>query len=101
MSSDKPVPTDPDALVSEIERTRARLAATADALAAKADVKGQAQAKVEDLKVQASATIDRAGAKVADVSANAPGTGTQQSGVLLGAIVVTTALAVWLVVRKR
>ena len=44
---------DRDELVRDIEQTRARLASTADALAAKADVKGQAQAKVEDLKVTA------------------------------------------------
>ena len=100
MSPDSTTP-DRDALVADIEATRDRLAATTDALAAKVDVKGQAQAKVEEVKAQTSAVVDRAGAKVQDVSAGAPGTGTQQSGVLLGAVVVATALAVWLVVRRR
>ncbi|WP_380159911.1 DUF3618 domain-containing protein [Kineococcus sp. R86509] len=84
------VPTDRAGLERDIAETRARLASTADALAAKADVKAQASAKVEDVK-----------AKVHEVSAGAPGSGTQQSGVLIAGIVVVTALAVWLVVRKR
>lgn len=94
-------PTDRAELEKDILETRARLASTADALASKVDVKGQAQAKVEDVKVQAAATADRAAAKVHEVSDNAPGTARQQSGVLVGVIVAATVLAVWLVVRKR
>ena len=85
-----PVPTERDALERDIAQTRERLARTADALAAKADVKGQAQAKVEDLK-----------AGVHDVSDRAPGTPQQQTGLLVGVIVAATALAVYLVVRRR
>ncbi|GAA0315846.1 DUF3618 domain-containing protein [Kineococcus aurantiacus] len=88
------VPTDRDELEKDIAATRERLASTADALAAKADVKAQAQAKAEDLKQTAQQ-------KVHDVSDSAPGTPKQQTGVLVGAIVVATALAIWLVVRKR
>jgi hypothetical protein len=98
-------PTDRDALERDIQRTRDHLAATADALAAKADVKGQAQAKVEDLKATAQHKVEdvrnQANAKVHDVSASAPGNPRQQTGVLVGVVVVATALVVWLVVRKR
>ena len=89
-----PVPTDRDALVEDIEKTRERLAQTADALAAKADVKGQAKAKAEEIRTTAQH-------RVHDTSERAPGTATQQTAVLVGAIVVATALAVWLVVRRR
>ncbi|WP_432523804.1 DUF3618 domain-containing protein [Kineococcus sp. SYSU DK006] len=106
------VPTDRAALERDIEITRDRLAATADALAAKADVKAQAQHKVDDVKAQAlhkvdelrghaASTVHTAGAKVQGVSASAPGSARQQSGVLLGAVVAVTAVAVWLVVRRR
>ncbi|MEW1958875.1 DUF3618 domain-containing protein [Kineococcus sp. NPDC059986] len=89
-----PVPTDRDALVEDIEKTRERLAATADALAAKADVKAQASAKVDELKTTAQH-------RVRETSERAPGTPPQQTAVLVGAIVVATAFAVWLVVRER
>ena len=117
------VPTDRAALERDIAETRDRLAATADALAAKADVKAQAQAKVDDVKAQAqhkvedvkaqalhkvdelrghaTSTVHTAGTKVQGVSASAPGSARQQSGVLLGAVVAVTAVAVWLVVRRR
>ncbi|MEZ0493251.1 DUF3618 domain-containing protein [Kineococcus sp. TBRC 1896] len=89
-----PTPTDRDALVEDIEKTRERLAATADALAAKADVKAQATAKVDELRSTAQH-------RVHETSERAPGTPPQQTAVLVGAIVVATALAVWLVVRRR
>lgn len=92
--TDGGTPTDRDALLARIEQTRDRLAATTDALAAKADVKGQAQAKVEDLRAQARGAV-------ADARATVPGTGTQQNGAALGAVVAATALAVWLVARRR
>ena len=45
---------DPDAIREEIERTRDDLAETVDALHAKLDVKGQARAKVNQVKSQAT-----------------------------------------------
>ncbi|WP_369055357.1 DUF3618 domain-containing protein [Kineococcus terrestris] len=105
-------PADRDALERDIAVTRERLAETADALAAKADVKAQAQAKVEEVKGQARHAAEDARAtaaaklsvvtsKVHDTSAQAPGSPKQQSGVLLGAVVVATAVAVWLIVRRE
>lgn len=95
------IPTDRAGLERDIAETRARLASTADALAAKADVKAQASAKVEDVKAQANAKVEDVKAKVHEVSAGAPGSGKQQSGALVAGIVLVTALAVWLVVRRR
>ena len=98
-------PTDRAELERDIVETRERLAATADALAAKADVKAQAQAKVEDVKAQAQHKVAdvkaQATAKVHGASDGAPGTPKQQGGALLGVVVVATALAVWLVVRGK
>jgi len=49
-ASDAPRPSDdPQVLREEIERTREQLGATVEALAAKADVKAQAQQKVSEL----------------------------------------------------
>jgi hypothetical protein len=45
---------DPDAIREEIERTRDDLAETVDALHAKLDVKGQARAKIDRVKDQAT-----------------------------------------------
>ena len=42
----------PEEIRSDIEETREQLGETVEALAAKADVKGQAKAKVEDVKTQ-------------------------------------------------
>ena len=42
----------PEEIRHEIEETREQLGETVEALAAKADVKGQAKAKVEDVKEQ-------------------------------------------------
>ena len=47
-------PNDPDAIREEIERTRDDLAETVDALHAKLDVKGQARAKLDQVKSQAT-----------------------------------------------
>lgn len=58
-------PKDPDAIRAEIEQTRADLAETVDALAAKLDVKGQASDKADAAKA-------RIGEKAAQVKASAP-----------------------------
>jgi ElaB/YqjD/DUF883 family membrane-anchored ribosome-binding protein len=48
----------------EIAETRADLGDTAEALSGKADVKGQAKAKVDEAKVKVDAAKDEAKAKV-------------------------------------
>ncbi|MCI2237821.1 DUF3618 domain-containing protein [Paenibacillus sp. TRM 82003] len=116
MSSTQPTPpADREALERDIVRTRERLAETADALAAKADVKAQAQHKVDDLKAQAQHKVDdvkaqaqhkvtgvkdRAVSSVHGASDSAPGSPKAQGGALAGAVVVAVALTVWLVVRR-
>jgi hypothetical protein len=47
-------PQTPDQIREEIERTRADLADTVDALHAKVDVKSRAQAKLDDVKHRAT-----------------------------------------------
>lgn len=47
----------PEEIQEDIEETREELGDTAAALAQKADVKGQAKAKVEDAKQKASAKV--------------------------------------------
>ena len=47
----------PEEIQAEIEATRAELGETVEALAGKADVKGQAQRKVEETKRQAQANL--------------------------------------------
>jgi Protein of unknown function (DUF3618) len=74
----------PEQLEAEIEAQRAQLAGTVDALAAKLDVKTQAQAKVADLKDRA--TTD-SGSPRPDVLAGA-----------VAAFVLVVAYAVW---RRR
>ena len=49
-----PAANDPEAIRADIERTRENLAETVDALHAKLDVKGQAKAKVAQVKDQAT-----------------------------------------------
>ncbi|WP_432536679.1 DUF3618 domain-containing protein [Kineococcus arenarius] len=116
MSSTQPTPpTDRAELERDIVQTRERLAQTADALAAKADVKAQAQHKVDDVKAQAQHKVDdlkaQAQHKAADVkdravtsvhgaSESAPGSPKAQGGALVG-VVVLTAVTVWLVVRRK
>lgn len=107
-----PPPGDRDALVADIIETRERLAATADALAAKADVKAQAQHKVDDLKVAVNEKKDQAldsaqelkaqaFGRYQEASDKAPGSPKQQNTALLVAVVAVTTVAVWLVLRKK
>ena len=51
---------DPQELAEEIERTRAQLGDTVEALTAKADVKAQAQAKVSQLSTRLKGKADQA-----------------------------------------
>jgi len=57
-------PPDPDQLRGEIAETREGLGDTVEALAAKADVKGQAKEKAEQQKARAQAKIDQTAGQV-------------------------------------
>lgn len=59
-------PSDPDALRAEIERTRAQLGETVEALAAKADVKARAQETVDQAKARAHESVEQAKVRVRD-----------------------------------
>lgn len=76
--------TTPEQLEAEIEAQRARLAGTVDALAAKLDVKSQAQAKVADLKDRA--TTD---------------TGSPRPDLMGGAVAAAVLLVAYLVWKRR
>jgi hypothetical protein len=69
-ASDAPRPSDdPRALREEIERTREQLGATVEALAAKADVKAQAQQKVSQLTERLTTKAAQAQRQLADKTA--------------------------------
>jgi Protein of unknown function (DUF3618) len=64
-------PDSPEQLRAEIERTREQLGDTVDQLAAKADVKAQAQAKVAGLTQRAKDTADQVRQRAADTAGQA------------------------------
>lgn len=78
------VPATTDEIREEIERTRADLADTVDALHAKADVKGRARAKMQDVKHRASTPSGRPRPELVAAVA--------------GAVVLTAAVVWW---RRR
>jgi hypothetical protein len=81
---------DTEQLRREIERTRAELGATVEALSHKADVKAQARAKAEQAKVQA-----REKAELARSQAQ------QKPAVPLAAGIGVAIVALWLIRRRR
>jgi Protein of unknown function (DUF3618) len=62
--SESAPPDEPEVLREEIAETREELGDTVEALAAKADVKGQAQAKVDERKALAQAKVEEAKARI-------------------------------------
>lgn len=74
----------------DIERTRAELGATVEALSHKADVKAQARAKAEQAKVQA-----REKAELARSQAQ------QKPAVPLAAGIGVAIVALWVIRRRR
>jgi len=75
-------PTDertPEEIQADIERTRRELGDTAEALAAKADVKGQAKAKVNEVRQTARAKTDEAFGKIKDTSPESANAGAQEN----------------------
>jgi Protein of unknown function (DUF3618) len=81
---------DTEQLRREIERTRAELGATVEALSHKADVKAQARAKAEQAKSQA-----REKAELARSQAQ------QKPQVPLAAGIGVAIVALWLIRRRR
>jgi hypothetical protein len=81
---------DTEQLRREIERTRAELGATVEALSHKADVKAQARAKADQAKTQA-----REKAELARSQAQ------QNPAVPLAAGIGVAIVALWLIRRRR
>jgi Protein of unknown function (DUF3618) len=81
---------DTEQLRRDIERTRAELGATVEALSHKADVKAQARAKAEQAKTQA-----REKAELARSQAQ------QRPAVPLAAGIGVAIVALWLIRRRR
>jgi Protein of unknown function (DUF3618) len=81
---------DTEQLRRDIERTRAELGATVEALSHKADVKAQARAKAEQAKVQA-----REKAELARSQAQ------QKPAVPLAAGIGVAIAALWVIRRRR
>lgn len=77
---------DPDQIEADIEATRAELAETVDALSAKFDVKSQAQDRVAEVKGRAQATMNDPEARADALKQAAP--------VLAGIAIVAVLLGV-------
>ena len=71
-------PRSPEEIRSDIEDTREELGDTAEALAQKADVKGQAKAKVDDVKQTAQQKTQEFSAKAKEATPESAGAGAQQ-----------------------
>ena len=65
----------PEQIRADIDKTRAELGDTVEALAEKTDVKAQAKAKVEDVKEQAKAKVE----EVKAAAPESPGEAAQQA----------------------
>ncbi|HTT52347.1 MAG TPA: DUF3618 domain-containing protein [Streptosporangiaceae bacterium] len=91
------VPDDPQALVDEINRTRAELGETVEALAARVDVKARAQQRAAQAGTAAwnaaPVPVRRGARRVAGTA----GQYRMQAAVAAGAVLV----AGWLVLRRR
>jgi uncharacterized protein DUF3618 len=107
-SAEEAATTDPDVLREEIAQTREELGDTVEALAAKADVKGRARDRAEELKAQARARRAQAVQALrtqADHTKRATGSAAQsarrQPAVPLGAAGAAVAIVVVFLLRRR
>lgn len=96
----------PAQIEADIAQTREQLGETVEALAAKADVKGQAKQKVDETKQQARAKIDdakqSAQATPAKVQASArQGLGKAKQNPALAAVAATALVAIVVIARRR
>ncbi len=69
---------DPEEIREEIDETREELGDTVEALAGKADVKGQAKAKVDSAKQAAQQKADEFAARAKEAAPESVGSGAQQ-----------------------
>ena len=72
----------PEEIREDIDQTRDDLGDTVEALAGKADVKGQAKAKVDTAKADARAKADEFTSKAKDAAPESVSAGAQQAGAL-------------------
>jgi ElaB/YqjD/DUF883 family membrane-anchored ribosome-binding protein len=70
---------EPEQIREEIKRTRAEMGETVAAVADKADVKKQAQAKADQLKGQATAKVQKLGDKAKQAAPDSGSEGVQQA----------------------
>jgi hypothetical protein len=92
---------DTEQLRRDIERTRAELGATVEALSHKADVKAQARARAEQAKVQARAKAEQVGSQARKKAELARTQAQQNPAVPLAAGIGVAIVALWLVRRRR
>jgi ElaB/YqjD/DUF883 family membrane-anchored ribosome-binding protein len=85
----------------EIERTRAELGATVEALSHKADVKAQAREKAEHAKSQARAKAEHAKVQAREKAELARSQAQQKPAVPLAAGIGVAIAALWLIRRRR
>ena len=92
----------PEEIEAEIEATRAELGETVEALAGKADVKGQAQRKVEETKRKAQANLSGASETARELAVTAPERAKENPlPIAIAAGAVGLAAIVWLRRRRR
>jgi ElaB/YqjD/DUF883 family membrane-anchored ribosome-binding protein len=92
---------DTEQLRREIERTRAELGATVEALSHKADVKAQARAKAEQAKVQAREKAELARNQAREKAELARSQARQKPAVPLAIGIGAGIVALWLIRRRR
>jgi ElaB/YqjD/DUF883 family membrane-anchored ribosome-binding protein len=92
---------DTEQLRRDIERTRAELGATVEALSHKADLKAQARAKAEQAKVQARSKAEHAKAQGRAKAELARSRAQQNPAVPLAAGIGVAIVALWLIRRRR
>jgi ElaB/YqjD/DUF883 family membrane-anchored ribosome-binding protein len=92
---------DTEQLRRDIERTRAELGATVEALSHKADVKAQARARAEQAKVQAREKAEQAKVQAREKAELARSQAQQKPAVPLAAGIGVAIAALWLIRRRR
>jgi ElaB/YqjD/DUF883 family membrane-anchored ribosome-binding protein len=92
---------DTEQLRRDIERTRAELGATVEALSHKADVKAQARAKAEQAKVQAREKAEQAKVQAREKAELARSQAQQKPAVPLAVGIGVAIVALWVIRRRR
>jgi ElaB/YqjD/DUF883 family membrane-anchored ribosome-binding protein len=92
---------DTEALRREIERTRAELGATVEALSHKTDVKAQARAKADQAKLQAREKAEQAKVQAREKAELAKTQAQEKPAIPLAAGIGVAIVALLLIRRKR